>query len=130
MPGTQSCLDRYEWTKHGSCYKKPEQTYFEDTLALLEQLNSSAVQKLFAGNIGKKVTAKAIRKAFDQSFGAGAGERVKISCQPDGKRSLIVELQIALKGELGKAKLADALKAAKGSASGCKEGIVDPAGLQ
>jgi ribonuclease T2 len=131
MPGAQSCLDRYEWTKHGSCYNgKPQQAYFEDSVSLMDQLNASEAQKLFAANVGKKLTAAQIRAAFDQSFGAGAGEKVKISCKQDGSRNLIVELQIPLKGDLSGGHLADALKAAKGRGTGCKEGIVDPAGLQ
>jgi ribonuclease T2 len=131
MPGTQSCLDKYEWIKHGTCYNnKPEQTYFEDAFALLEQLNGSAVQKIFTEHVGEQLTAKVIREAFNQSFGAGAGERVKMSCKQDGKRNLIVELWIALKGDLGGAKMADAVKTAEKSARGCGEGIVDPVGLQ
>ncbi|MCI5221320.1 MAG: ribonuclease T [Candidatus Electrothrix sp. AR4] len=131
MPGTQSCLDRYEWIKHGTCYNgKPEQIYFTDALALLEQLNASAVQKLFAEHIGRKLTVEAIRNAFALSFGAGAGERVKLSCKKDGQRNLIVEMRLALKGNLRGTKMADVLKAAEKSSSGCREGIVDPAGLQ
>ena len=65
-------------------------------LAVIGAINASKVRDLFAGAIGRSLTQDEIRAAFDESFGAGAGERVRVSCSRDGNRRLIGELTIGL----------------------------------
>jgi ribonuclease T2 len=131
MPGTQSFLQRHEWIKHGTCYNgEPTQKYFADTIALMDQLNATVVRDLFADHIGQEITTSEIRDAFDDAFGAGAGARVKVSCQNDGNRRLITELTIGLAGDLDERSMADAIFAAPQTEAGCPRGIVDPAGFQ
>jgi ribonuclease I len=78
MPGTQSFLDRHEWIRHGTCYGRGDpQTYFQEALSLLDEVNGSAVQTLFASNIGKEITVGEVRTTFDTAFGSGAGDRVR-----------------------------------------------------
>ena len=44
MPGTQSGLERHEWTKHGSCYPGANaETYFKDEVRLANAVNASPV---------------------------------------------------------------------------------------
>jgi ribonuclease T2 len=132
MPGTQSNLERHEWIKHGTCFDagSPDE-YFSRAIALIEQLNSSKAQALFASNIGKEIGGKAIRDAFDESFGDGAGDRVRIACKRDGGRNLIVELTIGLVGEIGDdSSLTDLIAASEPTDPGCPHGIVDAVGLQ
>src|SRR5580704_6068179 len=82
MPGTQSNLERHEWIKHGSCARADSaDAYFSQAIALMDQLNASKAQGLFASNVGGEITGKAIRDAFDESFGEGAGDRVRVSCK-------------------------------------------------
>lgn len=131
MPGTQSKLERHEWIKHGTCFDDPAEEYFSRAIALIDQLNSSKVQELFASNIGSQVTGSAIRNAFDASFGEGAGDRVRVACKRDGGRNLIVEMTIGLAGEIGdQPKLADLIAASGTTDPGCPSGIVDPIGIQ
>ncbi|WP_417309991.1 ribonuclease T2 family protein [Devosia sp.] len=131
MPGTRSQLERHEWTKHGTCYGANEVVYFADALALMDALNGSAVQKLFADNIGRELTQARIRQAFDDAFGVGAGERVRVACDTDGSRELISELTIGLYAAPGdKPDLGEWIFAARPTRGGCLRGIVDPAGLQ
>ncbi len=131
MPGTQSLLERHEWIKHGTCYQgESAEEYYGDTIALLDQLNGTSVRELFASHIGRELTARAIRDAFDDAFGAGTGERVRISCTRDSNRTLITELTIGLAGELDEGSMAGAISAAPRTAVGCPKGIVDPVGLQ
>jgi len=86
MPGTQSNLQRHEWIKHGTCYPAGNaDQYFKDEMRLAAEVNGSAVQQLFAANIGKQVTAAQIRAAFDQSFGKGAGDHVQVECDKQGR---------------------------------------------
>lgn len=132
MPGTRSGLHKHEWIKHGTCYDGTgAQEYFEDSLLVLEALNRSGVRDLFAGNIGRELTGDQIHVAFDASFGAGAGDRVRIACKTDNGRRLIVELTIGLSGKIGPdSAIAAHIASADATDPGCPGGIVDPAGLQ
>ena len=132
MPGTRSGLHKHEWIKHGTCYDGagPDE-YFADSLLVLDTLNSSAVRDLFAANIGREISGQQVRAAFDQSFGPGAGQRVRISCKTDGDRRLIVELTIGLTGRIEPgSNVASHVLSADPTEPGCPGGIVDPVGLQ
>jgi ribonuclease T2 len=131
MPGTQSRLERHEWTRHGTCYGTTAEEYYSDALDLLLALNTSAVAELFAGNIGRKITLAQIRQAFDAAFGPGAGARVHMDCEPDGNRTIITELTISLTGEItGPDDFAALIAAADPADDGCRSGMVDPVGLR
>lgn len=131
MPGSQSGLDRHEWTKHGTCYGTDARTYYADALDLMLALNTSDVAKLFADNIGKRITLAQIRDAFDASFGPGAGQRVSISCAADGNRTIITELTIGLTGKIdGPDSLPRLIAAASPTDGGCRSGQVDAVGLR
>lgn len=132
MPGTRSGLHKHEWVKHGTCYDGagPEQ-YFADALHLMDALNRSEVRKLFVTRTGKQLTGSQIRAAFDKSFGAGAGDRVRISCKTDQDRRLIVELTIGLTGTISStSRMSDLIAASHPTEPGCPSGIVDAIGLQ
>lgn len=132
MPGSQSYLDRHEWTKHGTCYPtRDPDAYFRDSLRLLDAINGSPVQDLMAGNVGKEVSTQDIRAQFDKAFGPGAGQRVRVACKDDGNRRLISELTIGLRGDIpGGTSAADLILASAPTDPGCPGGIVDPVGLQ
>lgn len=109
MPGARSNLHRYEWTKHGTCYEDDKSgadngadpdEYFAEALALMAQLNASPVQALFAGAVGGRLSRGEIEAAFDQAFGAGAGERVAVECNGRGAAAAILELRINLAGDV------------------------------
>ncbi|WP_337267010.1 ribonuclease T2 family protein [Oryzifoliimicrobium ureilyticus] len=131
MPGTQSGLERHEWTKHGSCTGISADQYFTTSARLIGELNKSEVQALFAANIGKTLTADQIKTAFDKSFGEGASNRVKMSCRKVGDRRLISELTIGLSAAAtsGQESLRDLIQGAGRTSFGCDQGIVDPAGF-
>jgi ribonuclease T2 len=131
MPGTQSQLERHEWIKHGTCYGVPMDEYFADALGVMRALNGSAVQQLFASHIGQFLSFDDISKAFDQSFGAGAGARVRMQCTRDDGRLIISELTIGLNGDITpQSSLADLIAAAAPTKTECPGGIVDAVGAQ
>ncbi|HEV7345990.1 MAG TPA: ribonuclease [Devosia sp.] len=131
MPGTQSGLERHEWIKHGTCYDGDAEAYFKDSLDMLEAINTSPVAELFDASIGRRLTQDEVRGAFDAAFGAGAGDRVRLSCVTDGDRRLIDELTIGLTGTIaGPDSIADLLMNARPTDGGCDGGLVDPVGLQ
>jgi ribonuclease T2 len=123
MPGTQSVLERHEWIKHGTCYPGGvAETYFKDEIRLITNINASAVQSFMAANIGKTIQTKDLRAKFDEAYGAGAGDRVRVSCSKDG---LISELTIGLKGDISAGtKLADLIAASEKTDAGCPSGLV------
>jgi ribonuclease T2 len=131
MPGTKSLLERHEWTKHGSCYPADAETYFKDSIRLLKEVNASPVADLLLRSIGRRVSAADIRSAFDQGFGTGAGNRVRVVCRDDGPRRLIAELTIGLMGDIPAGTgLSDLMQAASPIDPGCPAGILDPVGPQ
>ena len=134
MPGALSYLHRHEWWKHGTCYAKDATSYYRDAIALMAALNRSQVRHLFAERVGREVTTRDIRAAFDTAFGPGAGRRVKVRCRRDGDRQLIVELQIGLQGniprEAARGDLRRLIRASRPVRPDCPGGIVDPVGFQ
>lgn len=131
MPGTQSQLERHEWIKHGTCYSQTPEEYFAESLALMRALNGSAVRELFASHVGQYLSFDDIRKAFDKSFGDGAGLRVRMQCARDNGKLIITELTIGLSGDITpETSLADLMVAATPTKTECPGGLVDAAGQQ
>jgi ribonuclease T2 len=132
MPGTQSMLERHEWIKHGSCYPGGvAEAYFSDAIRLAQAVNSSAVQSFVAANVGKTIQSKELRAAFDDAFGVGAGDRVRVACKPDGQRQLITEITVGLKGDISAGTpVAELIRASSPTDPGCPSGVIDPVGLQ
>jgi ribonuclease T2 len=127
MPGVQSGLHLHEWPKHGACYEDDDtgadtgadpDEYFREAMALMNDLNDSPVQALFAANLGEILTRDQIEAALDDAFGAGAAERVIIKCNGSGASAVISELWISLKGEIAPAAdLANLILAAPSTAT-------------
>jgi ribonuclease T2 len=131
MPGTASQLERHEWIKHGTCFDGDAETYYAAALTLLADLNASPVRELFAQNTGKRLTQAQIRAAFDDGFGPGLGERVRVACEDDGDRTLVTQLTLGLWGTIGRdPDLRALLAAARPTSGGCRAGLVDRVGLQ
>lgn len=139
MPGARSYLHRHEWVKHGTCYSKDANTYYADSIALMDAINASSVQDLFERSIGRTLTNRQIRRAFDEAFGAGVGARVRVACKRDFRRSggrkkeriIVTELTLGLSGEIKeKPDIARLALASPETDPGCPAGIVDPVGLQ
>ena len=134
MPGTQSGLHKHEWVKHGTCYDgKDIDAYYADSLKLMNWINQSSLRWRFEAAIGRQLTGKDIREAFDHDFGRGAGKRLRISCKRDrdSNRNLIVELTLGLAGDISSATgLVELVDAAPETDPGCPQGIVDAVGFQ
>ncbi len=131
MPGTQSFLERHEFIKHGTCYPGSADQYFKDSVRLAETVNASSVQALISANVGKTIKTADLRAAFDETFGKGAGLRVRVACERDKNRLLVTEITIGLRGDIpGGAALDELMLASMPTEAGCPAGIIDPAGRQ
>lgn len=129
MPGVQSGLDRHQWLMSGTCQGGSIDDYFAVQLRMLDELNRSAVGALFRQRIGSELDEATIKQAFDQSFGAGAGDRVRMRCQTVQGRSVITGLTIGLTGDVSKASaLGPLIQAAGTTEFKCAKGIADGAG--
>jgi ribonuclease T2 len=132
MPGTQSNLQRHEWTRHGTCTQMSADDYFTAAVGLINELNASAVRDLFVQNIGKTLDADAIKAAFDKSFGDGASDRVKMSCRRVGNVRVISEITIGLSADAtaggNEPRLEKLIQDAGRTSFGCNAGVVDAAG--
>ncbi len=124
MPGTQSVLQRHEYIKHGTCYPAGNaEQYFKDAVRLANEVNGSSVQTFMAAHIGKTIQMSDLRAKFDEAFGAGAGDHVRVSCDKAGRFS---EMTIGLKGDIPSGKsLAELIAASETTDAGCESGIVD-----
>lgn len=131
MPGTQDRLERHEWVLHGSCAGVSPDLYFRRAIALLEEINGSAVRDLLSRNVGSTVSRNQIRAAFDAAFGTGAGRKVRVDCETDDARNLIAELRINLRGAaMQSTGFSDLVHAARNASAGCPAGTVDRTGGQ
>jgi len=133
MPGFASDLHLHEWYKHGTCYSNSPDEYFQEMIALLDQVNKSPVRDLFANNIGKFLSSDEIRNQFDKAFNDGAGSKVQVQCQKDideARNNMVVELQVNLKGNIQpETPIGSLLQAGKTVPAGCPLGEIDPAGF-
>lgn len=133
MPGFASDLHLHEWYKHGTCYSESPDEYFQESIALLDQVNNSSVRDLFAKNIGKSLSSNDIRNQFDKAFKAGAGSKVQVQCQRDideDRNDMVVELQVNLRGNIQPdTPIGSLLQAGQTVPAGCNLGEIDPAGL-
>jgi ribonuclease T2 len=125
MPGTMSLLERHEWIKHGSCSGVGMEGYFARALSLLDDINGSAVRTLVAGRVGRQVGLAELRAAFDQAFGPGAGQRIRLSCDGRGSSRMITEITIGLVGDvIGNTRIGDLIAASPPTGGGCDSGLV------
>lgn len=82
MPSAKhgTCLQRHEWYKHGSCQNLSPSSYYDLSIKLLKGINSSKFGGFTRKNVGKKVSVKALKQAFDDSYGPGAHNALTIKC--------------------------------------------------
>ncbi|MGN6160033.1 MAG: ribonuclease T2 family protein [Devosia sp.] len=131
MPGTKSALERHEWIEHGTCAGVSQEVFFTRATLFADTIANSAVGALFASHIGQRLEGSDIRKAFDTAFGAGAGDRVRISCETHNGRGLLSEITIGLSGDvMHDGSIGELIAAAGKTSPGCAGGIVDAVGKQ
>ncbi|MBI3229145.1 MAG: ribonuclease T2 [Burkholderiales bacterium] len=96
MPGVQSCLDKHEWYKHGSCASIDPNTYWQKADSLIAALNTTTFNSFVRNNAGKMVTRAQLLSAFTSSFGAGSGAAVALQCSKSGGTTYFTEVWINL----------------------------------
>jgi len=97
MPGTQSCLERHEWFKHGTCSGLSENKYFVKSLEFVETIVKTRLNAHIAANVGKYVSLQALQSVFEKDFGEGSREFVRFQCARMYKASFLTEVRLYLR---------------------------------
>lgn len=125
MPGTQSFLERHEWVIHGSCSGVSQEVYFSRAIALFDKVVDSGVEDLLVERAGRRLTRAEIVKAFDQAFGDGAGEKIRMSCKATSRGDIVDEFTIPLYGDAMRGESFESLlRATRQRGGGCEGGIL------
>jgi len=96
MMSDAGVMATHEWYAHGTCSGVSAPEYFRIAAALTDQA-AAVLNPLFSRTSGRDITARAIRDAFDDGFGPGAGQRVALSCRDGGQRKqLVYEVRLSL----------------------------------
>ena len=86
----------HEWYAHGTCSGVTPDEYFENASALTDQARK-VLDPMFTEAAGAPMTITRVREKFDAEFGAGAGERVGLSCRTvTGEGNVVYEVQMSL----------------------------------
>jgi len=133
MPGVASGLHLHEWYKHGTCYSPTPEEYYRESLILLDQVNNSVVQDLFATNIGEEISSNQITNKFEESFGDVADSKISIKCKLDERprrRRMFTELWLNFKGIIEPdTQVSDLFEGGKRVSIRCPSAEVDEVGL-
>lgn len=124
-----SIMAPHEWKAHGTCSGVTPAEYFSIAATLAEQA-SKALDPVFQ-NGGGRVSLDAVRARMDAEFGAGAGQRVSLTCRDAGGVGMVayeVRLSLPPVVELTSSQKAVSLKEVitKGPPllAGCRRGAV------
>jgi ribonuclease T2 len=97
MPGTVSCLERHEWVKHGTCTGIEADEYFANTVHLAKAAQATRLAQVITGNVGRTVTPRQLRNAFEAEFDAGSSDALSLVCMERDGRRYLIEIRIALR---------------------------------
>ncbi len=94
MPGVQSCLDKHEWYKHGSCANLTPDTYWNTANGMIARLNTTSFSNFIRSNIGKYVSRTQLLTAFNNSQGANSSSALALQCKKTNNISYLTEVWI------------------------------------
>lgn len=129
MPGAggSSCLERYEYAKHGICFGFDPDALFGTLVRMNDEVKHSAVGLFLAENYGKSVSRSDFDAAVARAWGAQSVKAVKLNC--DGNPAYLTEVQIAIDARAVNAPLsAQSLRAQPHPGNCGKDFIIDRVG--
>ncbi|KNC08699.1 ribonuclease I [Klebsiella sp. RIT-PI-d] len=96
MPGAggTSCLERYEYAKHGVCFGFDPDAWVGTMVRLNTEVKQSELGRFIADNYGRSVSRIAVNSAIAQAFGARNVSAFKLTC--NGNPAYLTEIQISL----------------------------------
>lgn len=124
MPGTDACLERHEWYRHGSCSGLSGDDYFAAADAMLLQVNRSALGRFVSAHKGDTVLSSDLLAAAQSDWGGAASASIRLTCQ----NGMLNEVRLALKPSVtASASLGASLAQAEGGSS-CPPSFQIPTG--
>lgn len=81
MPGTASCLERHEYTKHAACFGVSAQTYFDTALRLYRQFNDSDWSDFVRLRAGTMVARETLLERFRATFHVENSRALRLTCE-------------------------------------------------
>jgi ribonuclease T2 len=98
MPGEESCLERHEWYKHGTCQTRwTADQYFAMAVSLTRQFNDAGMAALMAGQVGGEIATADFLAQVDKGLGERASRRVELDCD---RRHRLTEVRLGLPADL------------------------------
>ena len=96
MMSDASIMAPHEWYAHGTCSGLTPDAFFSDASALTDQARE-VLDPIFTEAEGGRLQLSDVQDKFDQVYGAGAGDRIRLSCRNmTGQGSLAYELHLSL----------------------------------
>jgi ribonuclease T2 len=96
MMSDASIMAPHEWYSHGTCSGVSPDVFFSDAAMLTEQARQ-VLDPMFSDAEGDRMSLSDVRDKFDDVYGRGAGERVRLSCRNlTGEGSIMYELHLSL----------------------------------
>jgi len=125
--GGTSCLERYEFAKHGVCFGFNPDAYFTTMVRFNREVKESPLGAFLANNYGNVVSRKAFDNAVAASFGKQSVKAFKLVCS--GNPAYLTEMQISLNAATINAPLSPASFAAQPHPGNCaKQFLLDEVG--
>lgn len=99
MPGANvdSCLERYEYAKHGVCFGYKHDQYFNAMIELVGQFRKSKVGEFMSSRYGKSFGVAEFSDVVSDAFGEMAPSAFEVVCTKHGERSYLDEIRVTLK---------------------------------
>ncbi|MET3131443.1 ribonuclease I [Oxalobacteraceae bacterium GrIS 1.11] len=97
MPGVQSCLDKHEWFKHGTCADAASADQYWSTASnLLNTLSATSFNQFIVKYAGVSVTREHLLTAFEDTFGSATRDAVALKCSKYRGKNYLTEAWIML----------------------------------
>jgi len=95
--GGDSCLERYEYAKHGACFGFNSNDYFDTMVRLSNEVKQQSLGNFIQQHYGQVVSREAFNRAIKESWGENAVTAVKLNCH--GNPAYLTDIQIALRAD-------------------------------
>lgn len=115
--GGDSCLERYEYAKHGVCFGFNSNDYFDTMVRLSNEVKQHSLGNFIQQHYGQVVTREAFNRAVKESWGDDAVKAIKLNCH--GNPAYLTDIHIAVRADKINQPLHNASFAAQNNMGNC-----------